>query len=488
MSACRILIVEDDLLIGTGIEQTLHRVGHEVVGTADTYDSALALTELARPDLVLMDIALHGEHSGITAANKIRECWGTPVIFVTGNTDEPTLTHARAAGPYGFLSKPFRSEDLVEAVRIAIAHHHRAEQLFASTRWLTTVLDSLTDSIIATDAEGFVRYLNPAAEKLTGWSPIEAHGKPIEAVYPLTDLKGQAVRDCLLRRALATGEFIGRSRMWLSTRAGRRLTIEDAATPIVQEGAVVGAVTIFSDISLRLEQERRLELERDKLEEQALAATEALGQTREELRALAAGLITSHEQERRRIARDLHDDLGQQVAALGMLLDRSGKRDGDVSIEIRKRIQQISSDLRKTSHALHPAVLADLGITSALDALIEQEQEAGRDVQLSASLNPETKLPVEIATAVYRIAQEALHNAGKHAAGAGVQLALWQQDSRLVLQIQDDGPGFSLTEARSRGGFGLISMQERAHAVGGGLTISTRPGEGTVLIVEVPLS
>lgn len=487
MGSCRVLIVEDDFLISTDIEQTLYRAGYQVIGTVDTYDAALQLTESARPDLVLMDIALHGEHSGITAANKIRECWGIPVIFVTGNTDEPTLAHARSAGPYGFLSKPFRSEDLVEAVRIAIAHHHRAEQLFASTRWLTTVLDSLTDSIIATDAEGFVRYLNPAAEKLTGWSSLEAQGKPIEAVYSLTDFEGRPVHDCLLRRALASGEFVGRSRMWLSTRTGLRVAIEDAATPIVQESGVAGAVTIFSDITLRLEQERRLELERDRLEEQALAASEALGQTRQELRALAAGLMTSQEEERRRIARDLHDDIGQQVAALAMFIDRNDRTDTDTDAEIRRRIHQISADLRNTSHALHPAILADLGIAAALDTLIEQEQEGGRDVHLSTSLDPATPVPLEIATAVYRIAQEALRNAAKHAPDTGVQLALWQQDNRLVLQIQDDGPGFSLSEVRSRGGLGLLSMQERAHAVGGHLTLTTRPGEGTVLVVDVPL-
>ena len=154
---------------------------------------------------------------------------------------------------------------------------------------------------------------------------------------------------------------------------------------------------------------------------------------------------------------------------------------------VRSRLQRIAADLRKTSHMLHPAILEDLGIAAALDTLVEQERENSRDVHLSCSLDSTSAVPPDVATTLYRIAQEALRNAAKHAPGSGVQLSLWREGNQLVLQIQDDGPGFSFADAKSRGGLGLISMQERASAVGGTLTLSTRPGEGTVLIAEAPL-
>ena len=489
MQPCGILIVEDELLVAADLEMSLARAGHSIVGTAESYEEAVALAEKHSPNLVLMDIKLRGERSGIAAATTIRKQWQIPVVFLTANADEQTLTDARSAGPYGFLTKPFRNEELTETIRIAIEQHGRARELFASQHWLTTLLDSLADAVIATDRDAVVRYLNPAAEVLTGWTPVEAEGKRIEQVYPLTDFAGHRVDYCLLKRALASGKFVGKERFILTTKPGNKVFIEDSAAPILDAAHVVGAVTIFSDISERLKMERKQELQRDRLEETAQMATAALGQTRAELRALAADLMRTQEQERHRIARELHDDLGQQAALLAMQVEGVAKEGsaGTQAIEqLRSQVAQLATSLREVSHRLHPSIIADLGLAVALQSLIEQERELGLDASFSAR-NVPASIPLESATALYRIAQEGLRNASKHAAGAAVRMTLSHEKKEMQLRIQDAGPGFSPVEVRHRGGLGLLSMQERARLAGGNLLLSSRSGEGTILLVRVPL-
>ena len=138
------------------------------------------------------------------------------------------------------------------------------------------------------------------------------------------------------------------------------------------------------------------------------------------------------------------------------------------------------------SHRLHPSIIADLGLEAALRSLVEQEREAGLDIGFSAR-NVPASIPLESATALYRIAQEGLRNASKHAPGAAVRTTLSHDKGELQLRIQDTGPGFPPVEVRHRGELGLISMQERARLAGGHLLLSSHSGEGTVLLVRVPL-
>lgn len=489
MASCRILLVEDELIVAADLQSSLQRAGHHVVGTAEDFAEALHLAEIASPDIVLMDIKLRGSRDGIAAAAVIRERWQIPVVFLTANADERTLELARSVGPFGFLTKPFRNEELLETIRIAIGQNQSAQALFASHQWLTTVLDSLSDAVIAADEKGCVRYLNPAAEALTGWTPAEADGQAIEDVYPLTLLNGQGLEECLLRRALRLGQFQGKDRVYLTSKTGRRFLIEDSATPIREKERIVGAVTIFMDVTERLAKERAQELEKDRLEEQALIATQALGETRAELRALAGNLINTQELERRRIARELHDDLGQRAALLGVSIDNAlqqSRMDGETAEALRSQIHEVSTGLREVSHRLHPSIIADLGFVAALQNLVEQERAAGRAVTLEEEA-AQVSLPLDLATPLYRIAQEALHNAAKHAPAAAVSISLTATSKDILLRVQDDGPGFSLAEARIRGGLGLVSMQERARLVGGNLLLTTEPGQGTVLLARVPI-
>jgi PAS domain S-box-containing protein len=359
--------------------------------------------------------------------------------------------------------------------------------------WLRQVLGSLSDGVIATDARGCVRFLSHTAEALTGWTQAEALGRSIEEIFPVYTLQGRPVEQCQLRKALAHAEAIAKQRFRLRTRRGVEVPIEDSSSPILSSGQVIGAVTMFQDISERLAAERRQARRRRGLRAQVSTTAAELVRTRVSLQALSR---RAQDEERRRVARELHDDLGQQAALLDLEISRLQGQlplDPDTANEalgrLRSRGQQIAEGLRSVSHRLHPLALEDLGLPTALHLLVEEYRRCGADIRLveQGALPP---LPPEATTALYRIAQEALRNARQHAPRSPVRLTLYVSTDpapgATYLSIEDAGPGFALEQMRERGGLGLLSMQERAHSIGGSLEIDAAPGEGTRISVLVP--
>jgi two-component system CheB/CheR fusion protein len=198
------------------------------------------------------------------------------------------------------------------------------------------------------------------------------------------------------------------------------------------------------------------------------------------------------EEERRRLARELHDDFGQRTAILELQASRALQVLSDNVVETRQLLQQMSEHisaldrgLRNASHRLHPSVLADLGLVAGLRSLVDDFCQSGGDATLWAP-DQSLDVPVETTTALYRIAQEALRNAMKHAPGAPVRITLLSNDQGFQLTIEDAGPGFRLEQAKAGKGLGLLSMQERARLAGGVLLLSTRLHRGTVVSVRVP--
>jgi PAS domain S-box-containing protein len=489
----RILIVEDEQIVAEDLKQTLLELSYEVVGVVESGEAAIEIARAATPNLVLMDIYLEGSIDGIVTAREINRLCHIPVVFLTANSDEEIVSKAKTVGPYGYLLKPYRPRELDATIRLALQQHQLTHELFSKQKWLRTMIESLSDGIIATDSDGRVRYLNGVAEALIGLPLHESIGRDINDVFPITTLGGEPVPYCQLRKAVSTLKPVGRDRFILRNRNGLDIPIEDCAAPILENGVAVGAVSVFLDIGERLRREREAEEFKDRLEEQVHSTTAALGQTRAELRALSGHLMTAMEDERRVVARELHDDFAQRTAFIDMqvahaldLTPRENSELRELLLEIRNQVSTLSVGLRTTSHRLHPSILHDLGLVTALKILIEEFRENGGEASIRLpDVFPE--LGLESATTLYRITQEALRNARKHAPGAPVRLTLAATAEVVQLTIEDAGPGFDLSYARSKGGLGLISMQERALWIGGSLFLSTRPGEGTTLSVRIPI-
>jgi two-component system CheB/CheR fusion protein len=254
------------------------------------------------------------------------------------------------------------------------------------------------------------------------------------------------------------------------------------------EGAMLVAVY---DITARKQAERLLRREKERLEGRVKVTERALGRSQEDLRALAASLFTAHEEERRRVSRELHDDLAQKVALLEMNTERLLQQTGAPELrsaitQLRTQIAELSDDLRRIAYQLHPAMLDDLGLSFALKSLVEEfGRREGVPVTFTCRDQPKT-LPPLIAGSLYRIAQEALRNISKHAGKAPVRVQLLGSQRELRLQIQDQGRGFEPGEDRGRGGMGILNMEERARLCGGTFRLKARPGEGVTITVRVP--
>ena len=214
-------------------------------------------------------------------------------------------------------------------------------------------------------------------------------------------------------------------------------------------------------------------------------------QAEEALRSLGGQLIKGQEDERRRVARELHDDLNQRLAILSLELDQLGLRmpkdreDLSVSVRtLRVRAQEISSEIHRLSHQLHPGKLDHLGLAAGIRTLCEEVSEHHQiEIDFSLSGFPALLSP-DISLCVYRVAQESLHNITKHSGARTAQVALRKTTRAIHLRVLDTGCGF---DAASNGtGLGLISMKERLNLVGGTITIRSRSMMGTQIDVQVP--
>ena len=210
---------------------------------------------------------------------------------------------------------------------------------------------------------------------------------------------------------------------------------------------------------------------------------------------LAGRLITAQETERSRIARDLHDDINQQLASLSIALSsvkrrlQNGEAEGvaEEVARLQQRIVDVTHVTRQLSHELHPGVLEHAGLVAALRGhCAEFGAQHGIDVTFTAAAGI-NGVPAETALCLYRVTQEALRNVAAHAVAGTARVALTPAGKSLELSILDDGQGFDLAAARRRGGVGLVSLDERVRLVGGSLRIETQPQRGTEVVVSVPL-
>jgi signal transduction histidine kinase len=226
----------------------------------------------------------------------------------------------------------------------------------------------------------------------------------------------------------------------------------------------------------------------------ARKSAEEAKQNESRARALAAQLLTAQEEERRRVSRELHDGICQDLASL--IFDTAGMAaefsPGDPywtrlrSLQVR--LAELSNETRNVAYRLHASVLDDLGLVVALQALCD-EFPRQEDITIEFLSEPvEGELPQTIASCFYRVAQEALQNIRKYAKATHVVMTLSAANGKLVLLVEDDGAGFDVNAVKGRGTLGLLSMEERALMVGGTFAIESRPGKGTRVTLTVPFA
>ena len=351
------------------------------------------------------------------------------------------------------------------------------QQLHASEQMFRAIVEHSPDIIVRLDRDCRRIYINPAMAKLAGVDPSNLLGKtPLEALMVNTPEACSTAKlaEESVREVIRTGKTLERETFW-GVINGRRLHLYTLYAPEVdQQGNVTGVVSVARDIRELKEKELNLEASRNML------------------RVLAARRDTAREEERKRIAREIHDELGQMLTAFRLdvatLKFQLGARDPAIAQRCQKLIEMIDQTIqvvRNIASALRPASL-DMGMSAALEWL-SNEFQARTGVQCRLHVGPALEgFTEEQSTAVFRIVQESLTNVARYAQARQVDISLRDSTDGFAVTIKDDGKGFDPDGVRGRS-FGLVGIRERALMLGGDVRIDSRPGEGTTVEVVIPV-
>jgi len=339
------------------------------------------------------------------------------------------------------------------AIRNDITGRKQAEESLAR---LASIVESSDDAIFSKSLDGIVMSWNRGAERLFGYSAFEIVGKSILLLFPSERVKEEA--EILAR--ISRGESVDHYETVRVRKDGRRIDISVTISPLRDaQGKIIGASKIARDISER--------------------------------RGLEQAVATATEQERARIARELHDGLGQQLGGLRFLmdglrrdLDAAGSPQAETVGQLAAEIATALTQVRSLSHELYAVRPSPDGLHQALENLAERiTGERGIDCVFSGQTPVLVANPV-VASHLYRIAQEAVHNALKHSRATRIELRLVEAPDWLELAIRDNGAGFVL-QPHSRG-LGLHTMEQRARLAGGQFVVRSQPGAGTEITCLVP--
>jgi PAS domain S-box-containing protein len=343
-----------------------------------------------------------------------------------------------------------------------VTYRRRTE---AQTRYLDLLLATITDAVVASDDKFILTSWNAAAESTYGRRADEVLGQPDALVFR-TDFVG-VERAEAIQRLVETGRFHGE--LTHRRQDGKRIHIESRAAAFFDKaGKRLGYVSVNRDIT-----ERRY--------------------AEETIRALLSDVMTAQEEERRRIARELHDETAQTLTSLLIGLkavegsQSLGQAQGAAGA-LRSLVVDALEGVQRMARGLRPSVLDDLGLEEALERLSGEVARAnpfGVEVHVTGPRVP--RLPEALESALYRVAQEALMNVTKHAGPSRVSVLLHRTPRVVRLVVEDDGKGFDSSVAHSDRQLGLVGMRERAHLIGGAMTIESSAGRGTTICVSVPL-
>jgi two-component system, chemotaxis family, CheB/CheR fusion protein len=365
----------------------------------------------------------------------------------------------------------------------------RSQQHLVDARdFASAMVESVPMPIVVLNRDCTIRTANTAFRDLTlmKGNELENHSMP-DLVRLLWGLEGFGDKlEALVQDvAGATLEFEHES----TTQKPKTLLIK--AQALATDGNRV-LLLMIEDITLRRAAELLIARQKEALEGEVESAARRLSRTREELRGLTAHLFTAQEEERQYLARELHDDISQRLSVLRLLLEEmnAGEFSSADSARLdsaRSQVESLNNDVRLISHRLHPAILSDLGLSESLRAMVKEFGEREKMPATYVTQNVSDELPLQTATTVYRIAQEALRNVSKHAGKTHVKVVLSSVGNVLELKVMDFGVGFDQETDGSSKGLGMISMQERARLSGGELKIQSALGHGTTVTVEVPI-
>ena len=471
-----VLLVEGERLRAAAAPSLPRELVHALeTGTVGAEGGCCGVAAHRRQPIVVADVAddpRWAADRALTLRHGLRACWAVPVVDADGAALAVVVTYHRS--PRAPSDDDRRLiERAVRLAGIAIERVRAGDALRASEQRYRTLVTNIPDVVWLVDREGNALFISPNVEKVSGYTAEELYRAGPDGWFGRIHPDDRAPVRRLFEQLFETGAGTFDVEYRLRHRNGRWIWLHDRAVATLEGHGTTYVYGLYSDITDRKQAE--------------------------EIRALLLNqVITVQEEERRRIARELHDETAQSLASmllgLSALQDvRSTKAARAQARELHQIATRALAEVRRLAWGLRPSVLDDLGLVTALERYTEEfSRTRGVAVTLETAGLEQHRMPVAVETALFRIMQEALSNVARHAGARHVRVTMRRDDGTVTLVIEDDGHGFEprrpSASASTTRGLGIHSMRERAAVHKGTLTIDAALGRGTRVAVEIPLA
>ncbi|MGO8796457.1 MAG: ATP-binding protein, partial [Candidatus Sulfotelmatobacter sp.] len=499
--AQRILLADDNADM-RGYMQHLLREDYEVEAVADG-KSALESARRNPPDLILADVMMP-QLNGFGLLEQLRadeSLKSTPIVLISARAGEESRIEGLQAGADDYLVKPFSSRELSARVASLLTTARlrreaekvekalRAEAENERTRLRAAFTQTYAFMVFLTP-DGTVLDANHAALEAAGLVREQAVGRKVWEPWWAPLPKETQILQSSVQRA-AAGESVREECQYCLADGSIRVADRTLAPVKDENGNVLMIVATGLDIT----EAREL---RDRLESKVKERTAELEEAEGSLRAMATRLIHLQDEERRRIARELHDSAGQLLAALSMNLVPLERRLGELSSDLGRSItdsiflvDELSRQLRTMSHLLHPPLLDEAGLAAALAWYVDGFAERSK-IQVSFDYDQSVgRLPRETETAIFRVVQECLTNIHRHSGSASAAVRISRDSQSFVVEVRDQGKGIPGGKIHMSGqakpGVGIQGMSERVRQLGGKIEI-TSADTGTTVLATFPIA
>ena len=353
---------------------------------------------------------------------------------------------------------------------VDITEHKRVmDSIKESSEYSSSILINSPNPILVYDPDASIRYVNPAFEKLTGFSAHELIG--VKPPFPWWPEEHRRQRGQMLIQSLQSD--VMRAERIVRSKSGEYLTVDITRSTVRDStGNCKFNISIWVDITEQIRMRRNLEF-------------------------YAEQITRAQEEERKRIARELHDDTAQALSLLGLEIESIGRKNDlhrealpGIMEDLRNKVSRVLNDVRRFSHELRPDLLDHLGLIMAVENMVDEMGQVNQIETGFEVLGDEYRLSGERELLIFRIIQESLNNIRKHAQAKVVKVKVKFKPERVLILIADNGKGFDVSrvmnELANRKNLGLLGMRERVRLMGGRLSILSRTQQGTMIFVSVP--